>query len=55
MRPWLVILIALAGLATFDYVVNNANGIEAVADWLVRTGRNAAGAIQRFVIAAFGD
>ncbi len=55
MRPWLVILIALAGLATFDYVVNDADGIEALAVWLLRTGRIVGGAIRQFVMAVFGD
>jgi hypothetical protein len=50
MRPWQVILMLLAIAATFDYVVNDADGIHEVVDWLVRTGRVIARAIESMVI-----
>jgi len=55
MRPWQAILIAAAALATFDYLANGSDGIEAVADWLVTTGRGLASGIYRFVRTAFGE
>jgi hypothetical protein len=55
MRPWLVILIGLAGLAAFDHVANDSEGLEAVAVWAERTGRDIARAIHRFVMSVFGE
>jgi hypothetical protein len=55
MRPWQAMLLAVALLATFDYVANDADGIGAVFDWSVRSGRRIAGTIHRFVVTAFGQ
>ena len=55
MRPWLVILIGLAALATFDHVVNDGDGIESAVDWLARAGRDVASTIHQFVMTVFGE
>jgi hypothetical protein len=55
MRPMPAILVFVALLVVLDYVANDGDMVRDVLVWLIRTGRDVAAMLHRFVMSFFGE